>query len=81
MGVCFDERGVFSRDDLAAHHFWPVKARRLYAPSLRSLPDNHAYLPLFFFVRHYDRFLAHHVLSHHVATIHLVRNIGLHQNH
>ena len=79
--VLSNYRVPYARDDLTDNHSWTIKVRCIYNPFLRQVLDDHAHLPLHVFVRCYDFLQAHHVVSHPVATISLVGNLGLHQNH
>ena len=79
-GVCPNERGLFSSDNLTAHHIQPAKVRQLYAPALRLVPDNHTHFPMCVAVRRHDILQAHHIVFHPVETIHLVGDIGIRHN-
>ena len=65
------KRVPIAHDDLEAHQICPMKERQLYATSMGSILDDQY---------HHPRLRAHRVLSHPVAKIILVSDIGLHQN-
>ena len=80
--VCANDWGLFSiRENLVNHHVRHVEAHRLYAPPLWSVTDNQAHSLLCSEFFRWNHWLSHHVVYQTVATISLVRVLGIYQSH
>ena len=67
-GGCYNERGQFAINYIADHHVWPMKARFLDAPALRSVTDNDTHPPLCVAVLRHMRLLSHQIVSYLVSV-------------